>query len=90
MYYYNKEFNSIQSTPAGGLLEFPDMFMPEFYKDGKRAAGFVKITDNGTRVTSCVWDEEAYQAWCEENPEVEPEKIFTDTDVLNALLGVTE
>ena len=42
-------------------------------------------------MTSCVWNEEAYQAWCEENPEqppVEPEA--TDTEVLNTLLGVTE
>lgn len=69
MNYYNKETNFIQSTPAPGLLEFPDEFMSEFYKDGKRAAGFVITTDNGTTVTSCVWDEEAYQKWCEENPE---------------------
>lgn len=69
MNYYNKEYNFIQSTPATGLLEFPDEFMPEFYKEGKRAAGFVDITDDGQRVTSCVWNEEKYLAWCEENPE---------------------
>lgn len=69
MNYYNKATNSIQSTPATGLLEFPDEFMPIYYPEGKRAAGFVTITDNGTTVTSCVWDEEAYQAWCAENPE---------------------
>lgn len=68
MNYYNKQTNFIQSTPAPGLLEFKDEFIPEFYKDGKRAAGFVTITDDGTTVTSCVWDEEAYQAWCEANP----------------------
>lgn len=68
MNYYNKGTNFIQSTPAPGLLEFPDRFMPIFYPDGKRAAGFVTITDDGTTVTSCVWDEEAYQEWCEENP----------------------
>ena len=69
MNYYNKTTNRIQSTPAPGLLEFPDEFMSEFYKEGKRAAGFVITTDNGTTVTSCVWDEEAYQKWCDENPE---------------------
>lgn len=68
MQYYNKNANSIQSTDAPGLLEFPDEFIPEFYKDGKRAAGFVIITDDGQRVTSCVWNEEAYLAWCEANP----------------------
>lgn len=91
MNYYNKETNFIQSTSAPGLLEFPDEFMPEFYKEGKRAAGFVDITDDGQRVTTCAWNEEKYLAWCEENPEqptVEPEA--TDTEVLNTLLGVTE
>ena len=37
--YYNKKTNFIQSTPAPGLLEFPDEFMPTFYPEGKRAAG---------------------------------------------------
>lgn len=42
---------------------FPDSFMPEFYKEGKLVHGFVKLTvDNGV-VTSCTWDEEAYQAY---------------------------
>lgn len=72
MNYYNKETNFIQSTQAPGLLEFPDEFMPEFYKEGKRAAGFVTIEDDGQRVTSCVWNEEEYQAWCAENPEPDP------------------
>ena len=69
MNYINPNNLSVQSTPAPGLLEFPDEFMPIFYQEGKRAAGFVRITDDGTTVTSCVWDEDAYQAWCEENPE---------------------
>lgn len=68
MQYYNKKVNFIQSTPAHGLLEFPDEFMPVFYPSDKRAAGFVTIEDDGQRVTSCVWDEEEYQAWCAENP----------------------
>lgn len=78
MNYYNKKTNFIQSTPAPGLLEFPDEFMPTFYPEGKRAAGFVTITDDGTTVTSCAWDEEAYQAWCETNPE-QPEPEPTPT-----------
>lgn len=69
MNYYAKETNHIQSTKVPGLLEFPDKFMSEFHKAGKRAAGFVTVEDDGTTVTSCVWDEETYQAWCEENPE---------------------
>lgn len=84
-------YPNLQNTPCDGYLEFPDRFLSEYYKEGKRAAGFVKITDDGTAVTSCVWDEEAYQKWAEANPEqppVEPEA--TDTEVLNTLLGVTE
>lgn len=48
---------------------FPERFLPEYYKSGKRSFGFVKISHDGTTVTSCDWDEEAYQKWCEENPE---------------------
>lgn len=84
---------SNQSNPAPGLVYFPDEFLPEYFKEGKRAAGFVKIEHDGTKVTSCVWDEESYQAWCEANPEQpdpEPEPEPTDTEVLNALLGVSE
>ena len=69
MLYLNKKTMTVQSTPAYGLLGFPEEFIPVFYPADKRAPVFVKITDNGYVVTSCVWDEEAYQAWCEENPE---------------------
>lgn len=52
-----------------GWLIFPDEFMSEFYKDGKRAAGFVDITDDGEQVLTCVWNESNYQQWAEQNPE---------------------
>lgn len=74
--YIRKQENELgmqlQSTPAPGLLEFPDEFLSEFYKEGKRAAGFVIIEDDGKRVTSCRWDEEAYQAWAAEHPAPDP------------------
>lgn len=54
---------------ASSFIIFPDKFMPIYYPSDKRAAGFVTIEDDGTTVTSCVWDEEAYQEWCEANPE---------------------
>lgn len=54
---------------ASSFIIFPDKFMPIYYPSDKRAAGFVTIEDDGTTVTSCVWDEEAYQKWCDENPE---------------------
>lgn len=69
MHYYNAQANFIQSTPFPGALIFPDFFIPVYFTENKRAAGFVKITDDGATVTSCVWDEESYQAWCEANPE---------------------
>lgn len=65
-------YGPLQTTYTPGLLIFPDKFIPIFNQPNKRAAGFVTITDNGTTVTSCVWDEEAYQAWCAENPEPDP------------------
>lgn len=68
----NRPFPPLQSTEAPGLLAFPDEFLPEFYKEGKRAAGFVTIEDDGERVTDCRWDEEAYQAWVAEHPEPDP------------------
>lgn len=94
--YLSKESMSIQSTPAPGLLVFPDEFLPEFFKDGKRAAGFVAIEDDGETVTSCQWDEDAYQEWCEANPEPAPavtqpsevERLRADIDYLAIMTGV--
>lgn len=73
--YINPETLSNQSNPAPGLVLLPDEFLPEYFKEGKRAAGFVKIEHDGEKVTSCVWDEEAYQKWAEENPETEPDTL---------------
>lgn len=67
MNYYNKETNFIQSTPFPGALIFPDEFWDIYHMPGKMAWGFVTIEDDGYKVTSCVWDDEAYQAWCDEN-----------------------
>lgn len=90
MNYYNKKYNFIQSSPAPGLLLFPDAFMPVYYMDGKRAAGFVNITDDGTSVTSCEWNESAYQAWCEANPEQpEQEPLPTLDERVTTLEGDT-
>ena len=81
---------SNQSNPAPGLVYFPDEFLSEYFKEGKRAAGFVEIEHDGTKVTSCVWDEEAYQQWCEANPEQpesEPELTVEErvTNIENAI-----
>lgn len=65
----NGSYPALQSTPGYGLLIFPDKYIPVFHPSDKRAAGLVTITDDGTTVTSCVWNEDAYQKWCAENPE---------------------
>lgn len=92
MHYYNKDTNTIQSSYSDSLLKFPDEFMREFSKDGKRAAGFVTITDDGTTVTSCVWDEEAYQKWAAANPKPDPtEQLATEARAKrDALLRETD
>ena len=69
MYFIDKETLTLQSTPAKNLLVFPSKFLPVYFPTDKRAAGFVTIADDGETVTSCVWNETAYQAWCAENPE---------------------
>lgn len=62
-------FSPPMSHWAEGSYAFPDEFLPEYYKEGKRASGFVRVTHDETRVLSCVWDEEAYRKWEAENPE---------------------
>lgn len=73
-------YSSLQSTPAEGLLLFDDAFLPEFFKEGKMCAGFVSITDDGTRVTSCTWDEASYQAYVQSMPN-EPEPLPEEPSV---------
>ena len=79
MYYINPtlredgSYPPLQSSKAPGLLAFPAEFMSVFYPEEKRAAGFVTIEHDGQAVTACVWNEEAYRAWSESNPEPEPQ-----------------
>lgn len=73
MYYLNPtkqgdSYPALQSNPAPGLVYFPDGFIHVFYPSDKRAAGFVTIEHDGEKVTSCVWDDEAYQRWVDANP----------------------
>lgn len=79
--------------------KFPEMFYNIFYQSGKRAAGFVDLTMDGNTITNVTWNEEAYQAWCEANPEQpepEPEepidtRVSDLEEALDVILtGVTE
>ena len=62
----------LQSVRAAGLLRFPEEFLPVFYPEDKRFAGFVNIADDGKTVLTCEWNEEAYLAYAEAHPEPEP------------------
>lgn len=62
-------FPAPQSIEAPGLLAFPEEFLPVFYPEDKKAAGFVFIQHDGKTVTGCQWNEEAYQAYLAELPE---------------------
>lgn len=59
----------LQTTSRLEMLTFPDELLCEFYKEGKEAAGFVTIEHDGEKVTSCIWNEEAYQAYIASLPE---------------------
>ena len=88
MYYIRADAKSdgayppLQSHPAKGLLAFPDAFLPIFYPADKQAAGFVTIENDGRQVTSCTWDEEAYQAWAAGAAPPEPSENDTILDLL--------
>ena len=62
-------YSAIQSwrlkNPPVGYYFFPEKFMNVFYDQNKSVAGFVTIeVDELTlTVTSCTWNEEAYQAY---------------------------
>lgn len=58
------------STIPGEVI-FPEEFLQEFYKEGKLVHGFVDLTVENGYVTGCTWNEEAYQAYLAEHPEVE-------------------
>lgn len=80
----NGSYGNMQSNSAPGLVAFPDELMGEFFKDGKQAAGFCVIEHDGEKVTSCTWDEDAYQAYIASLPEPEPEPEPTELDQLRA------
>lgn len=77
----NGSYGNMQSNRAPGLVAFPDELMGEFFKDGKQAAGFCVIEHDGEKVTSCTWDEDAYQAYIASLPEPEPEPETEPTEL---------
>lgn len=90
----NGSYGNMQSNRAPGLVAFPDELMGEFFKDGKQAVGFCVIEHDGEKVTSCTWDEDAYQAYIASLPEPEPEQptaeeqLRADVDYIAMETGV--
>lgn len=83
MYYLNPNkvglsYGNLQSTKAPGLVAFPDEFMSEYFKEGKRAAGFIQIEHDGEKVTSCTWDDDAYAQWELQFPAPDPTEVLNE------------
>lgn len=83
MWYLNPKKNgpayfAPQSSEAEGLLLFPDEFLSEFYKEGKAAAGFVKIKVEDGAVISCKWDDKAYKQYGEPKEPEESAEVMPD------------
>ena len=75
----------VGNVPPDGWAEFPEKFVPIFYPSDKQAAGFIDITVENGVVTSCVWNDEAYQAYISSLPEPEPDPAHTTEDRVAAL-----
>lgn len=85
-------FDFSGDTPPSGCAFIPESFVPEFYKEGKEAFGFVNISVEGNTVTSCEWDETAYQTFLSslpKEPEPEPYPEPTQLDRIEAQVTYT-
>ena len=77
------QYSAPQTFPSSvcpdGFLIFPETFLHVFYPEDKQYAGFVDINVEDDTVTSCTWNEEAYQAYIASLPDptdsVKAEKI---------------
>lgn len=72
MYLIKKDtipYPPLSHIKSNETLDFPDRFVSVFYSKGKLAAGFVDIEHDGTTVTSCTWNESAYQKWLSQQPD---------------------
>ena len=65
----NIPYPPLSRTKSKETLDFPDSFVSIFYPTNKRAAGFVDIEHDETTVTSCTWNESAYQEWLAQHPD---------------------
>ena len=75
-------------TLPSGYSVCPDEFYEVFYSTDP--AGFVNITVENDVVTSMEVNQEALDAYLENNPKEETESEPTTGEILNALLGVTD
>lgn len=92
----NGGYPAIQSwrlkNPPVGCYFFPEEFMNVFYDPSKVEPGFVTIEadEQSLTVTSCVWNEEAYQAYIASLPDpidsVRTQKEQEISDACNAAI----
>lgn len=85
--------NGVQSwngdIPPSGYAFIPAEFISVFYSTSP--AGFITVTVENNTITTMTINTEAYEAWKAAHPAPEPKpKRTTVSDILNALLGVTE
>lgn len=94
MYYINSEptengsYGNPQSNYRTGMLALPDELLDAYIE----TMGFASLTiDESGVIAEVTVNQEAYDKYQEEHPpQPEPEPEPTDSDIINALLGVTE
>lgn len=92
MYYINELPNESGnhgnpvSNPREGMVALP----AELLGDYLAAMGFVFLTVEDGTVTALTINQEAYDAYIAEHPDVPEEDNPTTEDLLNAILGVTD
>ena len=77
-----------KDIPPKGYAVCPDEFYEVFYSTDP--AGFVNITVENDVITAMEVNQEALDAYLENNPKEETEREPTTGEILNALLGVTD
>lgn len=73
MFYINTiknglSYGNLYTTGGENRIEFPEEFLSEYYKAGKRAFGFVDLQIEDGKIVSCVWNDSDYAQWDQSHP----------------------
>lgn len=92
MYYLKREPEDHNHGNPHSNRTAVDVLLPnELLTDYLATKGFARLTIVNDVVTTVAIDQEAYDAYMATHPDVpdpDPDEPATDTDILNALLGV--